>query len=168
MRHQTRSILLALVLSVLSFHAAIGQETKYTAEELTDRAEVVAIGKVSAMRSDWNAERTRIFTEVTIMVDEYLKGEQEQTALTLKIPGGEIGEVGEVYSHVARFKSNEEVVVFARRDTRGEFTLVAGEQGKLAVTTHERTGRKMIEGDKLLDMLKSRVRLSVDRQLNNR
>ncbi len=168
MYYAYRTCALVLVMCLFGPTTARAQEKKYTHEELTGRAEVIAIGRVATMRSDWNANRTRIFTEVTIAVDEYLKGAEGHTTLILSVPGGEVGEVGETYSHVARFTRNEEVVVFARRDTRGAYTLVSGEQGKLAITTNERTGRKMVEDDKLLDMLKSQVRRSVDRELKNR
>ncbi|MFN0158350.1 MAG: hypothetical protein ACKVRP_09810 [Bacteroidota bacterium] len=168
MYHRYYSSLLALAVSLLVFNAGAAQEKTFTPEELTIRAEVVAVGKVTSMRSDWNASRTRIFTDVTISVDEYLKGEQSQTMLTLTVPGGEVGEVGEAYSHVARFQNNEEVVVFVERDTRGVLRLTAGKQSKLTITSNERTGRKMIAGDKTLDMLRSQVRRTVDQQLKNR
>ena len=50
------------------------QERALTVDELARRAEVVVVGKVTAKRSEWNSDKTRIYTRVTIDVDDCLKG----------------------------------------------------------------------------------------------
>lgn len=136
---------------------AVSQQKQLTAEQLTDRAEVVALGKVTALNSEWSNDRKKIQTRVTISVERYLKGEQSQQTLTVVVPGGEVGSTGEMYSHVARFSNNEDVVVFTQRDAQGELKVTAGEQGKISVRLDEGTGRRLVGENELLEVFTSRV-----------
>lgn len=61
-----------------------------TIEELTYQADSILIGEVKSMESRWNADRTLIYTYVTISARDYVKkfsnmGESEE--ITVKIPG---------------------------------------------------------------------------------
>ena len=118
-------ILVGVVVAGLVPGRLESQSKLLTTEQLTDRAEIVVIGKVTALNSAWSSDRKKIFTRVTLTVEQYLKGDQSLHTLTLVVPGGEVNETGEVYSHVARFKSNEDVVVFAQRDVRALVDLAA-------------------------------------------
>ena len=116
-RRSTFALPAILVLVWWGFEAVplFGQSRILTTNDLTNQADVVAVGKVSAMKSEWNTDKTRIVTRVTVSVHEYLKGGGEQQ-MSILTPGGEIGEIGEIYSGTARFTENEEVVVFARKE----------------------------------------------------
>ena len=129
-----------------------------TTRELTDQADVVAVGKVSALTSDWNADRTRIHTRVRIDVREFLKGGGPDQSLTVLTAGGEVGDVGEIYSGMARFRSNEEVVVFARTKRAQDHELVGGEQGKVHVSEDMATGVKTVPRGIRLDDFRSEVK----------
>ena len=49
-------------------------------EQMTDRSEMIFVGRVVGTRADWSADRTRIYTYVTLDVDRYLKGGSSSTA----------------------------------------------------------------------------------------
>lgn len=141
----------------------LGQEEQHSVEELTARADVVAVGIVVSRNAEWSVDRKRIWTRVVVAVTEQIKGTPADE-LTLTVPGGEIGEAGEFYSHAARFTDNEEVVVFADRDVRGNLRVTAGEQGKLTVERNPATGVKVVGEHVLLDALKSRIRHAMQRR----
>jgi len=91
-------------------------------------------------------------------VDQYLKGERPERSLTIVTPGGEIDGVGELYSHTARFLNDEDVVVFAEKDKRGELRVAGGSQGKYTIKKDEMTGQLMVADDTPLVQLTTRVK----------
>jgi len=158
MVRQILLVLLAVSIRLCIPDAGYGQPHQLTPEQLTDRAAIVAMGTVSQVRAEWNPGRTRIVTRVTVSVDQYLKGGTTQALMTLTVPGGELGEIGEVYSHTARFKEQERVVVFAEPDTGGELHVTAGDQGKVTITEDRLTGRPMAAEGISLEVFTARVR----------
>ncbi len=140
------------------------QTDSETAEQLTRKSTVIAVGTVSSTRSEWTADRDRIVTRVNISVDEYLKGNTGGRTLTLTVPGGEINGVGEMYTHTATFRNNEQVLVFAERDVQGAYRVVDGENGKINVTRDEATGRRIINGNQPLERLLTLVKIAVKAQ----
>lgn len=153
-----------VVLAALALPAgtSTAQHKGETLEQLASGADVVAVGTVTGLQPEWNADGTRIRTVVTLSVEQYLKGGSGAPTFTLATPGGEIGEIGEVYSHVAAFKQSEQVVVFAERDGRGGFRTRAGELGKFTVTEDRLTGARVVTGGVSLEVLRSRVRTAVE------
>ena len=136
-------VILALVWWGFESGPLFGQSKILTTIELTNQAEVVAVGNVAAMKAEWSADKTRIVTRVTVSVREYLKGGGE-TQMSILTPGGEIGEIGEMYSGTARFTDNEEVVVFVKGGTNRDFRLTGGAQGKTTITRDKTSGAMMV------------------------
>jgi len=128
-------------------------------EELAARADVVALGKVSLLSPHWNADHSRIFTSVTLNVDSYLKGNQAGP-LTILVPGGEVDGVGEMYSHTAAFRRDEDVLVFVQKDARGNYVVTGGRGGKFLVTQDERTGKSFV-GNRPIEDVASAVKKAI-------
>jgi hypothetical protein len=145
---------------------ALSQPSGGIPTDLAGRAEIIAVGKVAAMESHWSEDGGSIVTRVTVNVGEYLKGGGGQ-ALVLVTPGGEVGGVGEYYSHAARFSRDEEVVVFAERSKLGGFRVTGGDRGKLTITTDAGTGIRRVASQQLLDDLKSAVTASRQSDLDH-
>ncbi|MEO8167791.1 MAG: hypothetical protein ABI623_06060 [bacterium] len=144
--------------------SAYSQTKAMTTDEMVGRSDIVAVGKVSSMRSEWNSDRSRVVTRVMVSVDRYLKGEQSQRSLVITVPGGEVDGVGELYSHSATFKPNEDVVVFAERDARGTLRVTGGSEGKLTVTEDARTGKHIVGESELLEVFTTRVHAAIKAQ----
>jgi hypothetical protein len=125
-------------------------------EALAACSDVVAIGTVADMQSAWASNKTRIVTRVTITVREFLKGGTGEQQITILTPGGEIGEVGELYCGAARFQPDEEVVVFARKTTGQEMQVAGGALGKM--TINREANVMMAAPGVTLDHLRSQVR----------
>jgi hypothetical protein len=152
------SLALLLPLSLFS------QTKLATTTELAQRAEVVAVGKVTSLVSEWSDNHSSIQTRVNLSVSEYLKGNSSGTSLTLVIPGGEIDGVGEVYSDMPRFRTAEEVFVFATKDTRGLYRVAGGDQGKYTLQRDAVTGKLSVAGDKSLEEFSASVRTALQVQ----
>ena len=63
---------------------------------ITKNSEVILVGKVKEKKSSWNQDKTRIYTDVTVEVSEYFKGQNSEKSIVVRHLGGEVGEVGEV------------------------------------------------------------------------
>lgn len=102
--------------------------------ELTRQADSVLQGRVTATRADWTADKRTIETEVTVTVDSAWKGAvPADRTFTLRVPGGEVGEVGVMVEHAPLFATGEDVVVFLEARPEGGLRVSADEQGKYTV-----------------------------------
>jgi hypothetical protein len=75
-----------------------------------DLSDTILRGQVTSVKSYWNAARTMIYTDVTFLVDEYLKG-QGPAEKTITLPGGTVGEEKVIVSDVAQFEVGDYGVV---------------------------------------------------------
>ncbi len=153
-----------MIVGALIPEATRCQSSALTMEDLAKRADVVLVGKVTAVRSEWNGDRSRIYTSVTLAVDQQIKGDQLSNSVIISTLGGEVDGVGEVYSHMARFKADEPVVVFAAADEHGQLRVVGGDAGKLTVTKDEMTGLQMVADREPLSVYTSRLKRVVQTQ----
>ena len=113
---------IGLTTAVIAFFLPVllwSQSTTIQTEQLIRASDVIVVGRVGALKSEWNADKSRIQTVVKIQVGETIKGAVDGGSLTVVIPGGEVDGVGEWYSHSVRFKDSEDVVVFAKKDKQG-------------------------------------------------
>ena len=56
-----------------------------------DLSEKIIRGEVVSVKSYWNPERTRIYTNVTLLVDDHIKGDGSGET-TITVPGGTVGD----------------------------------------------------------------------------
>lgn len=149
----------ALLLAVtLPLHA---QQQEASTEQLTRSAEMIIVGSVTEVTSSWTPDRSRIVSLVTIHIEESLKGAPATATVTLTVPGGEVDGVGELYTHAPRFRADEQVVVFGRRDAQGSLRVAGGDQGKVTVLRDERSGRLVTAAGEALEAFTTRVRRAV-------
>jgi len=135
-----------IVAAVFSAGSVVAQQKPGAFADMARKADAVVVGKVTTLHSEWSADRSRIFTRVTIGVDQYLKGSDAGGSITLLTPGGEIGGVGEVYSHMPTFRADENVVVFVEKDAQGQYRVCQGSLGKYTIEKDQHTGRELVSG----------------------
>ena len=141
------------------FVTGYSQQENTRLENLSKHADVILTGKVTKQTSSWNENKTRIFTKATLQVDEYLKGNNSKNSIEVTYPGGEVGDVGELYTHMPRFSNNEEVLVFLKKDTKGSgYKVCDGEEGKIRVIRDDKTGEKITTSHMKVDHLKSQIK----------
>jgi hypothetical protein len=147
-----------IIIYGLNFYS-FSQQLASSIEGLSKNADVILTGKVIQQNSSWNENKTRIYTRATLQVGEYLKGNNNEKSVEVVYPGGEVGDVGELYTHMPRFKDNEEVLVFLKRDEKNrEFKVFDGENGKITVLNDKKTGAKVTNSNVRINYLKEQIK----------
>ena len=157
---------LFVILLLSGFKISTLSQTKPTdIKNLSVEADVILTGKVTKQNSSWNKDKTRIFTDVTLEVEEYLKGNNNNKTLVVTTPGGEVGEVGELYTHMPRFSKDEEVLLFVKKDKQEtNYKVLNGEDGKMTLYTDKKTGEKITSSNKKISKLKNEIKNYVEQQ----
>ena len=153
-------IVLIVILTFVGYQFnAFGQKSTSEIKYLSQGADVILIGKVSEQNSSWNEDRSRIFTNATIQVEEYLKGGTNEGSIVVTYLGGEVGDVGELYTHMPKFEDNEEILVFLTRDQRtSNYKVFNGEEGKLSIVYNKKTGEKITTSNVRINSLKAKIK----------
>ncbi|MBE0461750.1 MAG: hypothetical protein IBX60_08990 [Candidatus Aminicenantes bacterium] len=96
---------------------------------------MIIVGEVLDVRSEWNANRSIIFTYVTVSVEEYIKGSSLVKEIKVKNLGGIVDEIGSLVPDSPSFRKGEKVLLFLQSDRYSEcFWVVDQVYGKLTVT----------------------------------
>lgn len=152
-------LLFGLILVCGIYSTNFAQQMAVGLQDLSVGADVIITGKVTQQSSSWNDDNTRIYTKATIQVDEYLKGINNGSSITVTYLGGEVGDVGEMYSHMPRFQDNEEVLVFLKKDNKNsDYKVFNGENGKISVIDDPKTGEKVTTSNVQINSLKAQIK----------
>ena len=127
-----------------------------TFEEMTDRAELIFVGKVVSSRAEWRTVGTDrvIFTLVEFERQEVLKGEAG-VSVTLQFLGGTVGDVTLEIAGVPKFNAGDREFLFVEGNGVQFCPLVGVFHGKFGVRKDEKTGRDILvmhNGKPLLDV----------------
>ena len=116
-----------------------------TFEEMTDRADLVFVGKTISCRSEWRSMGTNrvIFTLVECEAHEVLKGNGIKS-VTLQFLGGSLGEVTMEVSGVPKFNVGERVILFVEKNGIQFCPLVGVFHGKFGLRKDEKTGSDIV------------------------
>lgn len=153
------SLLLLIAFFQLTSFAQYSAKKIAELKALSKGADVIVTGKVANQKSEWNADKTRILTRVTIKVDDYIKAASYQKDIVVTHLGGEVGSVGELYTHVPTFNNNEEVLLFLKKDnTNGAYKVIDGEEGKLTLYKDDKTGEKITSSFVKISALKKEIK----------
>lgn len=106
---------------------------KTTWGERVDLSEKIIRGQVAAIESYWNPEKTLIYTNITVLIDEYIKGDGPKKII-LKIPGGTVRDITQSVSDTPQFRVGDYDVILL--ESSGQITsgpdgiyLLKGEEG---------------------------------------
>lgn len=138
----------ALVMLVaLGGPAAASTFLKLDLPALNGMAESVVHARVVAITSEWNQERTFIFTHVTLQRVASLRGDAADTIgeLVVRVPGGTVDDFTAEMDGAPRFELNQEVVVFLAHWPDGALMVSGYEQGLSRVET-DPSGVKVLRG----------------------
>ena len=149
-----------LLLFMVGLHMSLyAQDETAKIKNMTRGADVIVSGKVKEKKSNWNAAKTRIYTMTTVEVDEYLKGNQSRKSVEVLTLGGEVGDVGEVYTHMPSFDDDEEVVLFLKKSEKSQsYSVMNGEEGKIKIHRKSKSDENISGEDTHLRELKSKIK----------
>jgi len=136
-------LLLGIAVMLLATAAGATQVLYRSVAQLGQQSSSVVRGQVSSVQSFWNANRTKIFTETVITVDENYKGNTTGTVSVLQL-GGTVDNVKVSVHGALRWTPGEEVVVFLEPYQEGKFHVTGFSQGKFNVERDPRTNEAFI------------------------
>jgi len=127
---------LLLLISILDASALVKEKSL---KDLVTESDNVIVGKVIDKKSYW--EGGKIFTDVTISVDLYFKGNPDNQII-IKVPGGAVGDIFAEVSDVPFFENDEEVFLFSKGNE-----VVGWNQGKFTIKNDKikETGESLAE-----------------------
>jgi hypothetical protein len=120
------------------------QIKEMSTEELTAISTAILYGKCDEIRCEWSADQEIILTHVTIIPEEYVKGNLGSEAI-LTIPGGRVGNIVYEVSEMPVFVVGEEVFTFAWKHPSGKYLVTGGQQGKLKIKKDKSTGKRTVQ-----------------------
>jgi len=100
-------------------------------DELTLLSDVIVVGTVTDMAS-FRQDRG-IYTDVTVSVEQTVKGEPPGTEITVRQMGGRVGDITLWVSDLPDFAVGERAVLFLRQRKAATFDVVGALQGKFPV-----------------------------------
>jgi hypothetical protein len=111
------SLAFAALLAGVGLCLGLGEAAmiKPSLEQLSRGAESIVLGTVSNQVSTWNVTHRAIYTDVTVEVEEAMKG-TVGPEVTFRTAGGEVGRIGMRTSTDPTFRMGERVIVFLRRE----------------------------------------------------
>ena len=131
-----KTLLIALLLgasgSVLHATAAL----KLDVATLTEKSELIVVGKVDSSAAKWDAARAGIWTHHDLTVSETLKGRHEKTR-DVVTRGGVVGDVGQHVAGAGSLDVGSEYVFFLWKDDDGRYRLQGMCQGAFEITERE-------------------------------
>lgn len=122
------------------------QLKKMSARDLTKESTAVFYGKCSKIRSQWNETKDVILTSITVVPEEYIKGNLGSEAV-ITVPGGRVGDIIYEVSEMPIFTEGEEVFAFIWTNPAGKNLVTGGFQGKMKIEKDKSTGKRMVVGE---------------------
>jgi hypothetical protein len=141
---QVAAICLALVVFDLGATTNATVLKKLTEAEMASRAQRILIGRCTSVRSEWNEDRTKIFTYVTVSPENSLKGNQDSDEIVVKQLGGIVGDTGMHVEGSSIFEKDDEVFLYLERDREGFQRVVGFSQGMFTIKTDANSGKKVL------------------------
>ncbi len=143
MKRTTVLIAACALLTLAATTVVATQVIQRTPKELAGESALIVEGKVTAVRSYWNDDRSRIFTEATLAVASTYKGRGGNTIRIVQ-PGGVVGNVRMTAHGALSWSRGEEVLVFLEPSVPGAFQVAGFSQGKFMIERDARTGRAFV------------------------
>ena len=140
------SLVLGLCLATSLFLTVVAGATQVlylTIEQLGSKSAIVVRGEVVSTQSYWNDQRTKIFTETTVTVDQTYKGNTGATVQILQL-GGTVGNVRVTAHGALQWTAGEEVVLFLEPYADGKFQVSGFSQGKFNVVRDPQTDQAFV------------------------
>lgn len=145
MNHRALVGLCAVLLVFTALPAAASTFLALDQDELLASSNAVIQGTVLETRAFWNEEGTIILTEARIEVQDLVAG-NAPAVVTVRTPGGEVGNYRVEATGFPTFSAGEEVLVFLAADgqsfrvaghLQGQYRIRPSDKGKLAVPAME-------------------------------
>jgi hypothetical protein len=146
MNRVLRPVTIAAGLLAAALPALATEIIQVSPQEIARASTLVVDGKVSGVRSYWNDDHSKIFTETTVAVNATHKGANASTVRVVQI-GGVVGNVRQTAHGALAWKRDEEVLLFlesAGSSAPGAYQITGFSQGKYDIDRDAGTGRAYV------------------------
>jgi len=109
-------------------------------EDLVNQADLIVVGRIGSLSSQWNPEHTHIFTNVGVEVERVIKG-AAGGEVVIKAPGGTAEGITEWISDAPSFAVGERALLFLKSEGEGLHSLA-----------NRRWGKQIVEDETVLPM----------------
>ena len=133
-----------LVVSAVAEDSFATQVIQKSPKELAQASQLVVDGKVQSVRSYWNDDHSRIFTEALVEVASTHKGTATQSVRVVQ-PGGVVGNVRMTAHGALQWKKGEEVLLFLEPATPGAYQVAGFSQGKFLIERDPQSGTPFVQ-----------------------
>jgi hypothetical protein len=106
---------------------------KLDLEDLAVGADCILVGTVEDIKSEWNRDRTVIYTYIKFSVENSIKGCLDQKEVTIRVPGGQVGDISMHVPTAPTFEAGEKTLVFLEVEDDGSLHVPGGFQGKFTI-----------------------------------
>lgn len=141
-RGVARACFMLLLVGIAGASSSVrGALIPLSVEELTHLSKHVVTGKVVRTRSYYEAVEDLgnvIYTDVTIRLTTQIVGTFQDKEMTLKVHGGVVGQLRQIWCEAPVFTEGELVLVFVR-EFKGRFMVTGWKQGKYRLSSDSRT-----------------------------
>jgi hypothetical protein len=135
---------LAMGFAVVAADSFATQVLQRTPQQLAKESQLVVDGKVASVRSYWNADHSRILTEVVVDVGSTYKGGASPSVRVVQL-GGVVGNVRMTAHGAPQWKQGEEVLLFLEPSVPGAFQIAGFSQGMYLIERDPRTGKAFVK-----------------------
>jgi hypothetical protein len=111
-------------------------------ESLAQDADAIVIGRVTMIQPRYEPQKRAIFTHITVGVEEVLKGDVPVADITLRQPGGTVGDLSSWIIGSPNLAFGEKVLLFLRRDRDAVLRVAHLYQGKFTIVVDPATGEE--------------------------
>ena len=139
----TRLLWFAMLLSSATLATATISVT-VSDHDLIRQSVAIVVGQVKTIESFSDLQEGLIFTCITLTIDEVLKGDVSITELTIKQPGGAVGDTTTWIFGSPEFTTGEQVLLFLTSNADGTLRVAHFYQGKFSIVSDQITGKKMV------------------------
>ena len=121
-------------------------------KEMVELSEDSVIGTVTETRSYWNEDKSKIYTDISIKVEEPLFGKlAPSSTVTLTLLGGMVDGLKAELVGSPTFHVGDRVLVFLYQRHNGDITVLGFSQGKFDISKDEGTGKWIATRDPALN-----------------
>ncbi len=138
-------VLLTAIVSFVLPPETAGQVRAMSLEELSNTSNTIVLAQTVDRRSYWTGDRSKIYTDVRIRIEDRLKGDVA-SEIVITVPGGRVGNTLYEVSDMPFFVDDEEVLLFLWDHPSGKTLVTGGMQGKLEIIEAPAAQGKMIRG----------------------
>jgi len=139
--------LAGLTLSAILLSCGIVRATtlkRMSVAELSRAAHTIVRARCVTISTKWDSGE--IWTFTTFDVEETWKG-SVPARITVRLIGGQTGNLKSTVSGVPRFDRGEELVLFLQKTSAGDFSVVSWVQGTFRITHERSTGSEIVTQD---------------------